>query len=246
MEKLINNILKEETTMTIFFTNLNFLLLDMGVLTLENILYVLITATVLGGVLSGVFIYTHKKTVYDHSFSMTLFLLPLVISVIIMLVSNNIAQAFSLAGVFALVRFRTAIADSRDITYILGSVGIGLSSALGYVGYAIIITLFIGAILMIINLFKLDKDRTNHAKLKIVIPENLNYSNVFSDIFTKYTLSYQLQKVKTTDFGTMFELTYFIKMKDTIDQKAFLDELRVRNGNLSITLTTDYVSLIGE
>jgi hypothetical protein len=218
----------------------------MDLLTLENILYVLITSTVLGGILSWVFIYTHKKTVYDHSFSMTLFLLPLVISIIIMLVSNNIAQAFSLAGVFALVRFRTAIADSRDITYILGSVGIGLSSALGYIGYAVVITLFIGALLMLVNLFKLDKDRTNHAKLKIVIPENLNYSDVFNDIFKKYTLSYQLQKVKTTDFGTMFELTYFIKMRDSVDQKSFLDELRVRNGNLSITLTSDYVSLMSE
>jgi len=232
--------------MTIFSINLDFLILNMDFLTLENILYVLITATLLGGLLSSVFIFTHKKTVYDHSFSMTLFLLPLVISVIIMLVSNNIAQAFSLAGVFALVRFRTAIADSRDITYILGSVGIGLSSALGYIGYALVITLFIGSLLMIIHAFKFDKDRTNHAKLKIVIPENLNYSHVFNDIFDKYLLSYQLQKVKTTDFGTMFELSYFVKMKDTIDQKAFLDELRVRNGNLSITLTSDYVSLMGE
>ena len=223
---------------------MDFLILNMDLLTLENIIYVLLTSTVLGGVLSGVFIYTHKKTVYDHSFSMTLFLLPLVISIIIMLVSNNIAQAFSLAGVFALVRFRTAIADSRDITYILGSVGIGLSSALGYIGYALVITLFIGTLLMVLNLFKLDRDRTNHAKLKIVIPENLNYSDVFNDIFRKYLLSHQLQKVKTTDFGTMFELTYFVKMKDSVDQKAFLDELRVRNGNLSITLTTDYVSLI--
>ena len=230
--------------MTIFSINMDFLILNMDLLTLENILYVLITSTVLGGLLSGVFIYTHKKTVYDHSFSMTLFLLPLVISIIIMLVSNNIAQAFSLAGVFALVRFRTAIADSRDITYILGSVGIGLSSALGYIGYALVITLFIGTLLMVLNIFKLDRDRTNHAKLKIVIPENLNYSDIFNDIFRKYLLSHQLQKVKTTDFGTMFELTYFVKMKDSVDQKAFLDELRVRNGNLSITLTTDYVSLI--
>lgn len=246
MEKLIKNILKEETTMTIFSINLDFLILDMDFLTLENILYVLIASTILGAVISGVFIFTHRRTVYDHSFSMTLLLLPLVISIIIMLVSNNLARAFSLAGVFALVRFRTAIADSRDITYILGSVGIGLSCALGYFGYAIVITLFIGALLMLLHVFKLDKDRTNHAKLKIVIPENLNYTHVFSDIFEKYLMSYQLQKVKTTDFGTMFELSYFIKMKDTVDQKAFLDELRVRNGNLSITLTSDYVSLMGE
>lgn len=214
--------------------------------TVEKVIYVLLTATILGGILSATFIYTHRKTVYDHSFSMTLFLLPLVISIIILLVSDNLARAFSLAGVFALVRFRTAIADSRDITYILASVGIALSSALGYIAYAVIFTLFIVAVFMLLSVFKLDRDKTNHAKLKIIIPENLNYSHVFDDIFKTYLLSYQLQKVKTTDFGTMFELTYFIKAKDNMDQKAFIDALRVRNGNLSITLTTDYVSLLGE
>jgi hypothetical protein len=215
----------------------------MDSLTLLNMVYVLITSTVLGAVLSSIFVYTHRKTDYDHAFSVTLLLLPLVISVIIMLVSNNLARAFSLAGVFALVRFRTAIADSRDITYILSAVGIGLASAMGYIGYALIITGFIGGVLLFLSLFKLDKDHTNHAKLKIIIPENLNYSNVFDDVFKKHLLGAQLQKVKTTDFGTMFELTYMIKMKDTINQKEFLDDLRVRNSNLSITLTTDYVSM---
>ncbi len=227
--------------MTTFFTTI-----DMTELTLINILLVLITSTVLGAVMSFVFVFTHKKTVYDHAFSVTLLLMPLVISVIIMLVSNNLARAFSLAGVFTLVRFRTAIADSRDITYILSSVGIGLASALGYVNYAMLITGFIAILLLLLHAFNLDKDKNNHAKLRIVIPENLNYSNVFDDVFKIYVHSYQLQKVKTTDFGTMFELTYLIKLKANIDQKAFLDELRVRNGNLSITLTSDYVSLTSE
>jgi len=88
--------------------------------------------------------------------------------------------------------------------------------------------------------------RKTHAKLKIIIPENLNYANVFDDVFSKYVESSHLSKVKTTDFGTMFELTYLIKLKANIDQKQMIDELRVRNGNLSITLTTDYVSLISE
>ncbi|MBU1141026.1 MAG: DUF4956 domain-containing protein [Firmicutes bacterium] len=227
--------------MTIFST-----IIDMDVLTLSNIIYVLITSTVLGVVLSSVFVFTHKKTVYDHSFSVTLLLLPLVISIIIMLVSNNLARAFSLAGVFALVRFRTAIADSRDITYILSAVGIGLASAMGYLGYALVITVFIAFVLLFLYVFQIDADHTNHAKLKIVIPENLNYANAFDDIFKEHLMSHQLQRVKTTDFGTMFELTYIIKMKGSIDQKKFLDALRVRNGNLSITLTSDYVSLTSD
>lgn len=224
----------------------SFITIEINPLTITSLLIVLVTATILGGILSLVYMYTHKRTVYDQSFTMTLFLLPLVISIIVILISDNLARAFSLAGVFTLVRFRTAIADSRDITYILSTVGIALSAAMGFIGISIIITAFISILLLGLHIFRLDKDSTSHAKLKIVIPENLNYANVFDEVFKKYVFSYQLQKVKTTDFGTMFELTYLIKSKPNIDQKAFLDEIRIRNGNLSITLTSDYVSVVSE
>jgi len=224
----------------------SFITIDIQPLTLTGILLVLVTSTILGGLISLVYVLTHRKTVYDQSFSMTLFLMPVVISVIVLLISDNLARAFSLAGVFTLVRFRTAIADSRDITYILSTVGIALASAMGLIGIAILIALFICALLFVLHMLRLDKDSTSHSKLKIIIPENLNYANVFDEVFKKYVMSYKLQKVKTTDFGTMFELTYLIKSKPDINQKAFLDELRVRNGNLSITLTSDYVSVVSE
>jgi hypothetical protein len=224
----------------------SFITIDIQPLTLTGILLVLTTSTILGGLISLVYVLTHRKTVYDQSFSMTLFLMPVVISVIVLLISDNLARAFSLAGVFTLVRFRTAIADSRDITYILSTVGIALASAMGLIGIAILIAVFISVLLFVLHVLRLDKDSTSHSKLKIIIPENLNYANAFDEVFKKYVMSYKLQKVKTTDFGTMFELTYLIKSKPDIDQKAFLDELRVRNGNLSITLTSDYVSVVSD
>ncbi len=224
----------------------SWIIIEVSPLSVTGLLYVLTASTILGAVISLVYVFTHRKRVFDRSFSMTLFMLPLVISVIVLLISDNLARAFSLAGVFTLVRFRTAIADSRDITYILSTVGIALASAMGFIGIALIITAFISIILVIVHFFELDRDSTSQAKLRIIIPENLNYANVFSDVFVKYVSSYQLQRVKTTDFGTMFELTYLIKIKSGIDQKAFLDELRVRNGNLSITLTSDFVSIVSE
>jgi lipoprotein signal peptidase len=227
--------------MTLFF-----LTIDVNPLTMSSLISVLITSSLLGGVLSLVYVTTHKRTVYDQSFNLTLLMLPLVISVIVLLISDNLARAFSLAGVFTLVRFRTAIADSRDITYIMSTVGIALASAMGLVGIAIIITAFLSMVILVLHFFKMDRESTAHAKLRIIIPESLNYSNAFDDVFKKYVMSYQLQKVKTTDFGTMFELTYLIKTRPSINQKAFLDELRVRNGNLSITLTSDYVSMVSE
>ena len=223
-----------------------FLTLNMDIITVTTLLIILSISTILGLIMSWIFIVTHRKTVYDHTFSVTLMILPLVIAIIIMLISDNLARAFSLAGVFALVRFRTAIADSRDITYILTAVGIGLATALGYLGFAFVITGFVGLVFFLIYFTKFDRQKSDHAKLKIVIPENLNYIDVFNEVFKQFLHSAQLQRVKTTDFGTMFELTYLIKLKPNINQKSFIDALRVRNGNLNITITTDYVSLTSE
>ncbi len=166
--------------------------LDMSQLTLTNILIVLISATLLGLIFAGVFVLTHKNTVYDRAFTTTLVMMPVVISVIIMLVSNNLARAFSLAGVFTLVRFRTAIADSRDIAYILGSVGIGLSAALGYIAFALVITVFLAVVLIGLSLLSKNQDVTNHARLRIIIPENLNCANVASMISSKTSWTHGL------------------------------------------------------
>lgn len=213
--------------------------IDLESLTILKVFYVLLASTGLGTVLVAVFQYTHRQILYDRGFSLTLLLLPIVIS-IIMLVSDNLARAFSLAGVFALVRFRTVIADSRDLTYILGAVGIGLANAMGYIGYAILVTVFLSLILLIYHRLKIGRQSKNVAKLKINIPENLNYVDVFNDIFNEYLLQHQLYKVKTTDFGTMYKLTYLVKLKPNIDEKEMIDFLRVRNGNLNISLTLRY------
>lgn len=226
-------------------TNLS-LILDMETLSVSNLLIILLISTILGMALSGIFLFTHRKEVYDKSFPATLLLLPLVIAIIIALVSDNLARAFSLAGVFTLVRFRTAIADSRDITYILASVAIGLSTALGYIHYALIITAFISLVFVCMNLLSGYQVAEPQAKLKILVAENMQYTHAFDDIFKKNLKNYKLQKVKTTDFGTMFELTYFIKMNKQFNQKQFLDDLRVRNGNLNISLSSDFASLIEE
>lgn len=185
--------------------------------------------------------YIRRKEGYDRSFVVTLLLLPLIISIIIMLVSDNVARAFSLAGVFTLVRFRTTISDTKDITFVFSTVAIGLATGMGYIGYAMIITAFIIAVLLLIHLFKLDEIKDNHAKLKIVVPESLNYVGAFEPVLIEYCSHAKLKKVKTTDFGTTFELTYLINMKSGINQKMFIDDLRVINGNLNIILTQEYL-----
>lgn len=225
--------------------NLQFMI-NTDQLTLFNVFLIMLITTLLGALLGGVLAFIRRKEGYDRSFFVTIVLLPLIISIIILLVSNNIARAFSLAGVFTLVRFRTAVSDTRDITFVFSTVAIGLSMGMGYVSYAIMITLFINAVLLVIYLFKLDEVKDNNAKLKIIIPESLNYIGAFDKVFETYTAYAKLRKVKTTDFGTTFELTYIINLKKDSNQKDFLDDLRVINGNLNIILTQEFAERVLE
>lgn len=217
--------------------------LDMG--TELKILMILALAAVLGTVLSLVYQFTHRKMPYDRSFAVILILLPTVISFIIFLVSDadSIPMAFSLAGVFTLVRFRTVISEPKDITYILTTVGVGLALALGLISYAVLLTVVVSIILIVIYLIKFSREYMVYHRLNISIPENLNYVDVFDDIFENYLKTYKLQRVKTADFGSVFQLTYLVILKDDTQQKEFIDALRVKNGNLMISMTNDYASM---
>ena len=228
-----------------FYTNLN---INLENLTEWKIVSLLLIAAGLGILMSLIYQFTHRKTPYDRSFAAILILLPTIISFIILLVSdsNSVPMAFSLAGVFTLVRFRTVVADPKDITYILATLGIGLAVALGQIVYALILAAVVTIILLSLYFLRFSRENTSYHKLKILIPENLNYTNVFNDLFSQYLVSYKLQKVKTSDFGTMFELTYLVIFKEMDKQKEFIDALRVRNGNLMISVTNDYVSLTSE
>jgi hypothetical protein len=213
--------------------------LSLEPLTLNNLLIVLISSTVLGTVLARSYHLSHKKKGYDASFLFSLLVMPLVVSIIVLLVSNNLARAFSLAGVFTLVRFRVAMTDSSDVTYILASVGIGLSIALGYMLVGIIVTLFLSLILTLLSLLILDR-KQHYAKLVVTMPEHLNIRNVLTDTLKKHVEHYSLDRIKTSDFGTLYKLSYRLKMKPNTDHKQLLDDIRYINGNLDVSLFEDY------
>jgi hypothetical protein len=167
----------------------------------------------------------------------TLIVLPIVIAAVIMLVGTNYASAFALAGVFTLIRFRSEPGDPKDISYIFSSVAVGLCCGMGFIYVAIFICALLSLILTVVYLIRFGEAKKTNLKLKILIPEDLNYSNVFDDIFAKHGVKASLDKVKTVDFGTMFELLYRIDVNADFNQKAFIDDLRTRNGNLNIVLT---------
>ncbi len=192
---------------------------------------------VLGMVIGMVYKFTHSGFGYSQSFVITLIMMCTIISVIIMVVGENIAGAFSFAGALAVIRFRMSLKEPKDIAYVLFATAAGL--AVGAGAYLVSVIGVIALSLFIIILTKLNLFAPAHTtkKLKIVIPEDLNYEGVFEPVLNKYCNKYELLKVMNIDLGTLFELVFDVKVKKDISEKEFMDELRTLNGNLKISLT---------
>ncbi len=180
--------------------------------------------------------YACRKEGYGKNFIVGLVLLPAIVSVVILLIGSNVARAFSMAGAFALVRFRSAPGNAKDIAVVFFTMAAGLACGLGYIVFAVVFVLIMVLILLLLTITPFAEHNDGIKQLRVTIPENLNYGGIFNDVFEKYTTQAGLKQVKTTNMGTMFELTYRVGMKKNADEKAFIDELRMRNGNLNIVL----------
>lgn len=220
-------------------------MLDSFLLNIENNinLYGVLICIVISIVLGFVIAFTHKFTSRaSKNFLITLTILPLVTQLIILLINNNLGMSIAIAGTFSLVRFRSMPGTSKEILMIFFAMTIGLATGLGYGILAVIITLIGCLLIIILTKTKIYDNNICGRKLKILIPEDLDYNEVFDEVLKKYTKSFQLMQVKTTNLGSMFELNYEIIINSDIDEKEFIDELRIRNGNLKIILThpTDF------
>lgn len=206
-------------------------------LTMRSTLLVLLSALGLGLLISLVYLKNRGRE-GSSSLAVTLIMLPAIIAVIILLVGNNVARAFSLAGAFSLIRFRSAPGDPKDIAYVFFTLAVGLACGMGYVIYAAVVAAVLCLAIVALDLLKYAQPKATPARLKVTLPEDVDYQGLFDDLFAEYTTSHQLQRVKTVDFGSLFELTYSISLRSDGDQKRFIDQLRCRNGNLKIALYT--------
>ena len=210
---MLNSILGTELTLTSFLicTGVS-LLLGVG------------TALVAG--------YRSRST---QSLAVTLAILPAVVQAVIMLVNGSIGAGIAVAGAFSLVRFRSAPGTAREIAAIFLAMAIGLATGMGYVGLAVLLFLILAGAMLALTALRFGQKEDAGRILKITIPEDLDYDGLFDDLFERYTTAHTLEKVKTTNMGTLYELRYRITLWQEPVPKVFLDELRCRNGNLNIT-----------
>jgi predicted transport protein len=197
----------------------------------------IISALVIGFIIAAIYMY---KSTYSKSFIVTLATLPAIVCVIIMMVNGNVGAGVAVAGAFSLVRFRSLPGTAKEIGVLFMAMGTGLVTGMGYIGYAFLFVIILGIVNIIYAQldFGVKKQTALNKTLRVTIPEDLDYTEVFDDIFTRFTDKVELVNVKTTNMGSLFKLTYNIRFKETVTEKNFIDEIRCRNGNLEITMSS--------
>ena len=179
------------------------------------------------------------RTRYTKSFVVTLALLPAVVCVVIMMVNGNVGTGVAVAGAFSLVRFRSVPGTAKEICMLFLAMGAGLIAGMGYLGFAVLFALLLTAIFVIYNSLSFGSKKNDriYKTINITIPEDLDYSDVYTEIFEEYTRSCELIRVKTTNMGSLFRLTYNVELKPQANEKELIDKIRCRNGNLEITVS---------
>ncbi|SCX76227.1 DUF4956 domain-containing protein [Alkaliphilus peptidifermentans] len=225
MEGLLNETLELNNLLTFEFVG--------------DAIFAVLVSFIFGIMITWTYQKTYKGNTYSQSFVHTIVMMGVIISVIIVVIGSNIARAFSLAGALSIIRFRSAISDPKDVAFIFFAMGAGLAAGTGnyLIGFV-----FVGILcLLTYGLYKLNYgDRVIANKiLKITIPENLNFEGIFDDIFQEHLEEYKLISVKTTNLGTMFEITYQITSSKENSDKLLIDAIRCRNANLRVAILMD-------
>ncbi|MDO5481094.1 MAG: DUF4956 domain-containing protein [Candidatus Saccharibacteria bacterium] len=185
---------------------------------------------------------THQKTARSSSnFITTLAVLPMLVAMAIMLVNGNLGAGVATMGVFSLVRFRSIAGNSRSILSVFFAMAIGLACGTGYIAFAGIFTVITAVLLLVLKMTKFGESNTQEKKLTILVPEDLDYTMAFDGILGKYTKNWTLIKAKTTNMGSLFELDYLVDLKDGVNEKAMIDTIRERNGNLKVALSHNMI-----
>lgn len=200
-------------------------------MTIGNVM-ILTLCSVLFGLLLAITYMSKGK--YTKSFSITLVILPAVVQIVIMMVNGSIGTGVAIAGAFSLVRFRSQPANAKEISTIFLAMAIGLTNAMGYLTFALFVTVLFCLLLFVLDHSRFGEGRHKIREIKITIPEDLDYTSIFDDLFAEYLKNVSLERVRTTNMGSMFELTYFAEFISEVRQKEFIDAVRCRNGNLTV------------
>lgn len=203
-----------------------------GAITIQSMLLCTVCSLILGFAVAWIHTF---RSAYSKSFIVTLAIMPAIVQMVIMLVNGNLGTGVAVMGAFSLVRFRSVPGSAKEIGSIFLAMAVGLATGTGYLAVALVFVLIIGMINILYTISGFGEQKNTQKNLKITIPESLDYSEIFNDLFEKYTAKWDLIEVKTSNMGSLYRLDYCVMLKDIAKEKEFIDALRCRNGNLEIS-----------
>ena len=181
---------------------------------------------------------THMKTSQTtRGFLVTLATLPLLVMSVMIMINGNLGTSIAILGAFSLIRFRSIRGRAKDLLSIFFAMMVGLALGMGHVLFAAVISVIAIIAIIIFSFVPFFEPNKAEKVLKITVPEDLAYDDAFNESFKKYTVSAKLITAKTVNMGSLYDLTYNVKLKRGIREKDFLDDLRVKNCNLKVMLS---------
>lgn len=217
---------------------------DLTSVTLGLVLSILGASILFGTILSVLYIMTNARDGYSKGMAYTLIMLPSILAMLCVVSSNlsgagndsTALSAISIGGALTIIRFRSTQGSPKDLAYIFAALTLGLACGRGYLGVAAILDIFMVIVMVVLMFINFGDPKNAKKTLKITVPESLNYEGVFDEILKKYTTHWTISKIKSSNFGTMFEISYNVTFKKGISTKEMLDEIRCLNGNLNIQI----------
>lgn len=200
-------------------------------LNIENIIVCTLVSLILGLLIALVYMY---RSSYSKNFVITLVLLPCIVQIVISLVNGHMGTGIAVMGAFSLIRFRSAPGGSKEITNIFLTMAVGIATGMGYLFFAVFTTVLLCFILLVLTISPFANGKVKVKSLRVTLPEDIDYTGLFDDIFKEYMNRSSLDRVRLTNLGSLYELHYTVEFKDLKHEKEVIDKIRVRNRNLNI------------
>lgn len=202
-----------------------------SVLTVQTGILCTAVSVVLGFAIAWIYM---QQGNYTKNFVMTLVLLPPLVQLVIMMVNGNLGTSVAILGTFGLVRFRSVPGNSKEIISVFFAMAVGLATGIGYLTFAAMVVLLVGLIFILLVKIPFGEAKQDQRHLRITIAENIDYTTVFDEVFQTFLKKWSLERVRTTNLGSMYEIEYFVHLKNSKQEKEMIDAIRCRNGNLTI------------
>lgn len=204
-------------------------------------LMTLIICTIVSLFLGLIVAFTHLLTSRSSkNFLVTLAILPVLVQVVMIMVNGNLGTSVAILGAFSLIRFRSAAGTSKEILSVFFAMAIGLATGMGHAFFAAVMTIIIALAIIVLSKVPIFGSIGRTKKLKITVPEDLDYNHMFDEVFEQYTSTFELEQVRTVNMGSLFDLSYRVALKPNINEKEFLDAIRIKNGNLRVILSHSF------